>query len=289
MKINLCIDWLNFTAENRGDPRIKDYVYPLENKWEPIRATNGYNTAYESVLGARVQWSTDRRDMGVHVQYSGATLNRYRDNNVSTLAIARFHSDNQHRCGRIDIAFDVVDSVLQIELLYRQIANGEYLLPFKRKASLVTSTDGVTMYVGSRTSDLFLRVYDKGAEQKTDDNWKRVELEVKGTRAMFFLNLLVREGEINMGQTARDVLRGVAAFNDPVWQLVIGDEPLHIGKAKNAEPDTKDWLITQVAPAMGRYIAKSGDQAIVEQFWSVVAAFSGKATEYASSDKSEQA
>lgn len=274
MQLKIAIDWLNFTCDEPHSDTRFHYAYPAGKKRTTTKALHGYNRAYETELGARVMWHDTRDDMGVHIMYTGAVVNAHIDNGISSQEIASFHHRRGDRCTRIDLALDVVDSQLDIHALYGMIHKGKYTLPFNRKAALVTSTEGVTMYVGSRTSDLFLRVYDKGAEQGTDDNWKRVEIEVKGSRAMFFVNLLVTEGQLAAGQTARQVLKGIADFPTKDWQSIVGDEPMTVGKGENREKDTKEWLITQVAPAMGRYIARSGDGMILEQFLAIVAAFS---------------
>jgi len=273
MKLTVCIDWLNFTGDRRtGDPVLHEYV--LNNgTLKPCKAVNGYTDAYEDVLGARVMWHATRVDMGVHISYSGRTLNAYRENGIEAQEVAAFHNARGHRCTRIDVAIDSVDGLLDIASLYDAIKQKRYTLPYKRKAALITSTDGITLYVGSRTSDIFLRIYDKGAEQHTDDNWKRVEVELKGQRAMFFINVLVDSDAENVGQTARGVIKAMADFDDSTWQEIVGDFPITIGKGRNRETDTKTWLLTQCAPAMGKYIAEHGDKGLTEQFLAIVAAF----------------
>lgn len=274
MKLTVCIDWQNWTADYSADKLPREYTIPLECEYKPGKPSNGYTNAVENALGTRIQWHHSRRDMGVHVQYSGATINAHAANGITAKDIAAFHYENSDRCGRIDIAIDVIDSNVSITALYREIEEG-YNLPFSRKASHIKSTDGETLYVGSRTSEQFLRIYDKAAEQKTDDNWKRVELELKGSRAMFTAVMLINEGEVATGEVARKLVKAMADFETATWQKIVGSEPMTIGKSDNREPDTKEWLIASVAPAMGRYIAKSGDANLIEQFLAVVAAFAG--------------
>ena len=218
-------------------------------------------------------WHSERHDMGVHISYPGSTINAYIDNGISAFDIARWHVQRGDRCSRIDLAIDAHDSALNIAGLYALIETEAYELPFKRKSALLSSSDGITLYVGSRTSDLFLRIYDKGQERKLDHDWKRVELETKGKRAMFFVHLLVSQGQEAVGNTARKVIKGMADFPDETFQQIIGDMPMTIAKGENRDKDTKTWLLTSVAPAMGRYIQKSGDTKLTEQFLAIVAAF----------------
>jgi phage replication initiation protein len=274
VKLIAAVDWLNFTGENTGDVYPREVAYPIGGKLMEAKSLHGYTNATENELGTRVMWHSTRKDMGVHVMYSGGTLNNHLDNGIEARTIAAHHKGRGDRCTRIDVAIDAVDSNLSIRKLY-DLSQASYKLPFGRKATLMQSGKGVTLYVGSRTSELFLRVYDKGAEQGTDDNWKRVELEMKGTRAGFFVNVLVNDGLITIGGNARAVIKGMADFDDRTWQTITGDEPLTVGKGERRETDTKEWLLTQVAPAMGRYLAKTGDKSLTEQFWAVVSAFSG--------------
>lgn len=270
----MCVDWLNWTAANTGDVWPREMAYPVEGKLNEARSLHGYTNATENQLGTRVMWHTARKDMGVHIMYTGGVLNNHLDNGIDARAIAVFHRERGDRCTRIDVAIDVIDSPMDIARLYRKTQSG-YKVPFGRKATLMQSGAGVTMYIGSRTSEIFLRVYDKGVEQGTDDNWKRVEVELKGNRAAFFVNVLVNNGLMTVGENARAVVKGIADFDDTTWSKVVGTEELHIGKGDRKETDTKEWLLTQVAPAMGKYIQRTGDKALTEQFWAVVAAFSG--------------
>lgn len=269
MKLRVAIDWLNFTASWTKNKLPREHAYPVLCQFSQVKALHGYREAIQNTLGTRIMWNDDRRDMGVHVMYSGGTLNAHLDNGITAQQIAAFHRENGDSCRRIDVAIDVIDGKLDIKAHYELIDHG-YNLPNKRKSTLMQSGSGVTMYIGSRTSDLFMRVYDKGAERGTDDNWKRVEIEVKGNRAMFFCNMLVNEDQLAVGETARQVIKGMADFPTMAWQKIVGDEPLTLTKGENRDKDTRRWLLEQVAPAMGRYLAASGDDDLIEAFMGIV-------------------
>ena len=92
-------------------------------------------------------------------------------------------------CSRLDLAVDVHCNppVPSVALdIYREM--GHRLLRSGRPSSsrlIMGSDGGSTVYIGSRQSDFFGRVYDKGVEQETHGrgHWWRWELEVKGRAA----------------------------------------------------------------------------------------------------------
>jgi len=92
-------------------------------------------------------------------------------------------------CSRLDLAVDVRSDppVHAIALdIYRQMGHRPLRNGRPSSSRLILGSDGgSTVYIGSRQSDFFGRVYDKGVEQQTHrrSEWWRWELEVKGRSA----------------------------------------------------------------------------------------------------------
>jgi DNA relaxase NicK len=92
-------------------------------------------------------------------------------------------------CSRLDLAVDVRSDppVNAIALdIYRQMGHRPLRNGRPSSSRLILGSDGgSTVYIGSRQSDFFGRVYDKGVEQQTHrrSEWWRWELEVKGRSA----------------------------------------------------------------------------------------------------------
>jgi len=92
-------------------------------------------------------------------------------------------------CSRLDVAVDVhLDA--KVPTLTRDCYESLFHVPpgngRPAKRSLILNSDGgSTLYIGSRVSDRFARLYDKGIEQRTlaAGKWWRFELELKGARA----------------------------------------------------------------------------------------------------------
>lgn len=103
---------------------------------------------------------------------------------------------------RVDMALDVFDAkqpVFGVKMQYGLCNAGNK----QRKQTFIESRNGDTFYVGSRTSAKFYRVYDKGAEQRVDMDWIRVEAEYKQEAAIN----VIHEVTLNPTAWVSDVLR----------------------------------------------------------------------------------
>jgi len=271
-------DWMNFTAKELGK-RVHAQV-PMPDgigTWQPTNAVHGYNVAYMNEFGARCMWSTEREDMGIHVMYPGKTINKYLAANITPRHILAHHANFGDVCKRIDLAIDVRDSQLSIVRLFNQLKSGDATTRAKTY-NLITGNTGDTLYVGSRTSDLFLRIYDKGAQMLTSDNWKRVELEIKGTRAVIVAREFASRDDNGVFTMTKSLIAGMCQFDDDTWRSLVGDLALRLGKAQDNSADTAGWLLGQVAPAMARYMNETGDFDVLDKFLLTVHALTGTLT-----------
>lgn len=82
------------------------------------------------------------------------------------------------RATRIDYCFDVFDHPDSVASIWKNCIEPNYA-GTKKTHSVVFGAKGVTIYLGSRKSAYFLRIYDKQAEQNSDHKWIRIELEMK--------------------------------------------------------------------------------------------------------------
>ena len=91
------------------------------------------------------------------------------------------------RCSRVDIALDDHEKRFPLELVETARRDRHYFNV--RKSSVVVCDDvsadsqGMTVYFGSRQSEVFMRVYDKTAESKGERLGNRWEAEFKGEKA----------------------------------------------------------------------------------------------------------
>lgn len=270
-------DWMNFTARDLGKRVYAQVCYPDgTGVWQQTNPVHGYNVAYTNEFGVRVMWHTERDDMGIHAMYSGRVINKYLAASVTPRAILAHHAKFGDVCKRIDLAIDIRESDLSIVRLFNQLKDGTAQTRAKT-FNLITGSTGDTLYVGSRTSDLFLRVYDKGAQLETGENWKRVELEVKGTRAIIVAREFASRDDNGVYKMTKSLIAGMAQFDDDTWRDLVGDLTLRLGKSQDNLPDTAGWILGQVAPAMARYMNETGDFTILDKFLLTVHALTGQA------------
>lgn len=183
--------------------------------------------------------------MGCHVSWSGSALTG-RDSE----AILRKALYDGGRCSRIDIAVDV-DAKLPIQGLYQAFLRKQVRTQAKA-ARLLLEGDGATLYVGSRTSEQYLRIYDKQAETKGDHPWTRIELECKGSKARGVSNHVAIAGLTDVPA----IVRGFADWSKRAdWVACMSSPPLSSELPKEeSRKDTQAWLVTSVAPALARQI-----------------------------------
>lgn len=271
--LKFAVDWIAVTVKGNDNARqMHDLcVQASDREFRQTRPFNGYTDAIENRLGAVISWSMRRADMGQHVEYSGTVLGLYRASETNPLDIVRWHVSEGHTFTRLDVAIDVIDTELSPRKLYEQLQSGKAQTKGGRGYKMWEKHDGgQTLYIGSRTSNIFLRIYDKGAELHTDDVWVRVELELKGGKAREFANLIANDGSDSAIHKMRGVLRTVVAFPGKVWAGIVGDEDVKLTDSTKKTTDTEAWLLELVAPAMGKLIAKRGDNGLTEKFLETV-------------------
>jgi len=269
-------DWMNFTARDLGKRTFSQVPHPDgTGVWMQGKPVHGYTIAYLNEFGARVMWNPQRDDMGVHIMYGGRVINKYLANQIGARAILAHHAKYGDICKRIDLAIDLRDTPLNIKTLFKQMSDGTAQTRVKTY-NLITGNTGDTLYIGSRTSELFMRVYDKGMQMETADNWKRIELEIKGSRAIVVAREFGSRDDRGVFEMTKRLIAGMAQFDDATWRDVVGDLALRLGKAQDNEPDTAGWLLGQVAPAMAKYMNETGDFAVLDRFLMTVHALTGE-------------
>jgi DNA relaxase NicK len=132
-----------------------------------------------------------------------------------------------------------------------------------RSISYIESKSGpqgrklATVYVGSRSSDRMIRIYEKVLGD--DSIALRFEVEYKSARAAEVANLLLRSFRLgNFLRAELDVLN-----DDPLTKLFCpvlrgaGKRPV----VKRTPNKTREWLMEQVRPALMRFLNEHGNEA----------------------------
>lgn len=272
MHLQFTIDWYQATSRRECVIPTVSYAYPCGMLFVRETSPRGYNYTIANACLARISLHTTRDEQGVQIQYSGRSLNAYELNGHTKSAIVRWHTEMGDKPTRLDLAIDVHDSALNIRQLHKRIREGKVTTTLKKHV-LVDSESGLTLYIGARTSEQFIRIYDKALEQKVNADWKRVELELKGDRAQIAAKHLATLDATNQASYTQAIMKGLIDFQLDVWTAIVSDLAEPIGKSDEKGHDTIKWLLGQVAPAMGKYIGKHGDNGLTEKFLIVVAGF----------------
>jgi Putative phage replication protein RstA len=146
--------------------------------------------------------------------------------------------------------------------------------PCRRMTFYKNNTGGQTLYVGSRASDQFGRLYDKGREAVEDLAidpgllW-RYEVEFKGKRAKTVALQLRRQlGDVGTipGMIAKTVQLWFFSRGVPILDVVREGDLLDLEVSARVTDDTTtlDWLSNQVRPSVLRLKARGKMRQVVK-------------------------
>lgn len=172
------------------------------------------------------------------------------------------------RASRIDLQYTLrfeCDPAQIIARHYRQAKREKKRCPGGPSFSMFSPSDtSSTLYLGSRSSDVFMRIYDKWRESKSDAWSKcvRFEMELKNNPATSFAHSLLTEGS-DGGPIIAEISRLLEGRGQTPWitetRRASFDAPLP------ASDDSRSltWLATQVAPVLERLFEKGkGEEAL---------------------------
>jgi len=258
---SLRIDWLSVTSRSWGATPHNDLDNAVSQE---SKGAMGYTKAVKYVVsGVLVMHNPDNAKMGKHIVYSGNALSILENLGTQAIEILKYHLDQGHMIARIDIAIDVYDSELSIEALATMAKEGKHSTNSKTYLH-INGSAGETLYIGSlKNRKKLLRIYDKGAESETSENWKRVELEAHGKSATMIGKELIMGGLA----VVPSIIKGFCDFpENPEWVSVTGNEFLAVRVKDEKTNDTVKWLMEVVAPAFARQAL--ADETLIKR-WTV--------------------
>ncbi len=226
------LDYLSFTipATDDNHDNIRNF-FGLENIQILDYGGLGYTNSAIVLKTGRIFWHPERPEMKIHIRLPSSALGQ-----VKTTALGMINRvlDWNGTFRRIDIAYDDFEGMLDIDLMYAMLRTGDVVTRW-RKVSRIENAQlggedrtGHTVNVGSRTSESYLRIYDKLQEQKASGiilqnvgHWVRVELELKGDKSHAFGLLLSEASSGDLEDTASELcaslLYGMLDFKVRDW------------------------------------------------------------------------
>lgn len=156
------------------------------------------------------------------------------------------------------------------------------------ESALTNESTGHTVYLGSRQSEVMMRIYDKQLEQnqkaaaeedKIQEKWVRWEMELKNFRANLAADFLIERKELGMVimEIFNNYVRLIVlddsnrsrCSSHPLWEKfvgAVGKLRLFVEGARKSIRDKKHWLIRQCLPTIaGVIIADGGSFDIITQ------------------------
>jgi len=183
MTLSITLDWLAFTYKE-DTHEAAEWIRLHASSTESLSATprNGYTDAYTAKNGIVVQWNPNRAEMGYHVVIAGSAI-RYiwEHDELDQKTLLRSVVNSGASITRLDLAKDAQDVEIDLDAIYEAMEGGRYTGTARKFSQMHSKNGGNTVYVGSRQSEKFIRIYDKASESGLQGElWTRFEIETTG-------------------------------------------------------------------------------------------------------------
>ena len=202
----IIIDWLQFTLLRDDGLGIVFRILKL-NPADFEQLDKGGLGYKDQLINNNVRiYYNGNKNMGICTSISGKGC-RYMESQGQDLWSLLFRLARSARINitRLDLALDT--SIKLIDKIRAKIDKKEYISK-SRSISYIcksgaASTRTETIYIGSRSSDLMIRIYDKAVEQGLEEiDWERWEIVLKKDKIKEAIPLLKKD----ISQAFRDIL-----------------------------------------------------------------------------------
>ena len=311
--LTVSVDWLAFTSTTFSSVgEIAEFLgYSLEEFQLMPKGAQGYKKMHR-LNSCEVKILSDGADdMGYHVIIPGSAimdvLQHFKFANSSTTP---FSGDELvptltdlnntimvefltqlRRFGwltRLDLAVDDHGAAFfTVEDIRTYIDRQEVVSKFRSFRDICESTltgerTGHSLYLGSRSSEIMLRIYDKQLEQNKkatseealiQEPWVRWEFELKNDRANIAADMIIQHKEL--GEIVMSILNNyvkIVVLDDsnrsrcsilPLWQKfvdAVGRLRLFVPEFAKTLEQKEEWIVHQCMPTLaGLILANRGD------------------------------
>lgn len=258
--------------------------YPMDTSFSNIHIRWGaddpgfYRDSYDKHGLFHSAASKARSDMGICLDMSGQGCRSFEEFSPFSwfeLLERIFRYGGKFSVTRLDLAYDDHSGLLNMWQMKRDIEERNYIS--KSKKSLIIWSDdqekdiqGLTLQIGSKSSPVLIRIYDKSAERGygKERHWVRLELQLRDDRAHEALRLLFQRESV--GIVASGIIRNYCCFVTPTsdtnrsrwpiaeyWQRVLeGMEKLRVWIAPGEEYNfskTENHMVHQYGQILMAY------------------------------------
>ena len=270
LQVSFSVDWLAFTIKRTGGQNAFNFVSAFDDisTRKEVHSMHGYNRAYRWKFGAIMLWHDTLESMGVHFILSGSALKVLHENGFDGMWLVKRATSSFAKFTMIHLAIDILNGSFTPFQMNEMLETKQYNGRAQSGSFITTLGGGKTCYVGSWNSARFYRFYDKALEQSIENlNWKRLELVLKSDYAQEFGYRFAGEETTNKAiEIFRGTVKAMANFNQADWIEALAGEVDKLSLPKFKERKTREWLLTQVVPAMARYVLETGDETLLDDF-----------------------
>lgn len=266
MENTFCFDWLSFTIKINKEEELKEsYLsYILDNLkildlnleiLDSEKGRYGYNSFYTINNSINIYFNKIRNkseidfylNCGIHIEFTGdgcRLLERVISDWKSYFEFIINKFDV--RFSRLDVALDDYNRLLNFNVIENKIKKGHIITKSKKREIIdeITKKEtfdnkgnskGKTFYFGVRSSDIFIRFYDKKLEQLNKgndcelDSWQRYEIVFKKDKAISFIDEFIKYD--NLSALYLGVISDLIKFVEPK------------GNNKSRWPISKFWEV----------------------------------------------
>lgn len=280
MQVQAFLDWIAGTVLQpaRGEADCASWGEHLTGlpatEWRQSKARHGYKWAMAHPNGFECMGSAS--DMGVHFIAPGHALQGGQVASNTSQSILWALEGAKAKLTRLDVAVDSIGSGLEIDDLAAHLETGRALTDSRSWNYVTAPGGGQTLYVGARSSDRFVRIYNKAselaakAEKPEAADWKRIELEAKASAARAYGRRLITGASIMT--VANDAITAMIDFPESSnWRTIFGAVGAPIAHSHRTLHDTQRWLLGTVAKSLARQLQL--DPTFKERFERMVRSF----------------
>lgn len=289
-KENLILfDWLTFTSHCDSPESIMELLGLKHISWQKMeKGRNGYRQRY---FFENISILYDGADnMGVCVDMSGTGCRAYETYSTTgwnSLLRELHDAPEDYNITRLDMAFDDHTGILDIDVL-RDDTDDHHYVSRSRSWKVEYGSAGTTIYHGSPKSNMYIRIYDKAAEQAAnsedpraleDVHWIRVEMQMRDEIALGFVNgLMINPVGVQFRGVLHNYLRYVVPTDDtnmsrwdmtPYWaELLEGVQKIRCWSAPGVDYtvwNLSNYVVNQAGNALDCYLRIFGYDDLIRE------------------------
>ncbi len=284
-KENLILfDWLTFTIkEDWTEQQVAEFIGLQDVAWQHMeKGRNGYRKCnrFENISIL----SDGADNMGICVDMSGTGCRAFEtygtiswDDLFSELTW--YVDQGIVNITRLDVAFDDHTGILDIDVL-RDDMDDHLYVSRSRTWKVEYGSAGTTIYHGSPKSNMYIRIYDKAAEQGIEDaHWIRVEMQMRDEIALGYIKGLYVGDGVQFRGVLHNYLRYVVNPGDDTnmsrwpladyWaELLEAVQRIRCWSAPGVEYTVfhlQNLIVNQMGNALDCYLTIFGTEDLIEQ------------------------